>query len=256
MVHAAARAYRTDRWADQPCRIEVCVEKDADIGGIEAVCQRNDVPYVSCRGSISVPEIWRAAQRLRRHLESGQDVVVLQIGDHDPAGLEMTRDIDERLHLFVGAEQSRIVGNRVAEKLRAETDDVEALVESLPAEVRQRLWDEARQEVGAEQWGQLEIRRIALTYYQVLAFNPPPNPAQHSHAPFKRYAAETGLDESWELDALDPVVLQDLIQEEIDQIRDAQRWEQATAAMEDQRQLLAAVAERWQDVIRLVEATS
>jgi hypothetical protein len=33
-------------------------------------------------------------------LEAGQDVVVLHLGDHDPSGLDMTRDLRDRLSLY------------------------------------------------------------------------------------------------------------------------------------------------------------
>jgi len=55
------------------------------------------VPYFSCRGYTSQSELWRGAQRM---IEYGVPTVVIHLGDHDPSGKDMTRDIEERLQLF------------------------------------------------------------------------------------------------------------------------------------------------------------
>ena len=44
--------------------------------------------------------MWGAAQRLIGHEKAGRDTVVVHLGDHDPSGLDMTRDIQERLEMF------------------------------------------------------------------------------------------------------------------------------------------------------------
>jgi hypothetical protein len=102
VVRSAARGYDRDRWEGQPTRLEVWIEKDALVGVIENVCERNDVPYFSCRGYTSQSEIWGAAQRLEGYLSEDEceNVVVLHLGDHDPSGIDMTRDITDRLSLF------------------------------------------------------------------------------------------------------------------------------------------------------------
>jgi hypothetical protein len=249
IVEAVARQFRTDRWADQPCRVEVWIEKDAGIGVIEAVCQRNQVPYFSCRGYTSVSEIWAGAQRLRGHLEAGQRVVVLHIGDHDPSGLDMSRDIEERMGLFIQKDQAYSIAGWVAERLQAEGhEDASGYFQALSSEKRDALWEEAYADLDAGRWGDLEIRRIALNYDQVEQYQPPPNPAKTTDARFRRYVEDTGLDESWELDALDPVVLQNLIEDTIGSLRDAERWDAATERMESQRRLLQEAADRWTEV--------
>ncbi|GAA4100767.1 hypothetical protein [Nonomuraea soli] len=100
IVDAVAHQYRTERWANQEHRVEVWIEKDALVGVIAGVCQRYDVDYFSCRGYTSQSELWGAAQRLMRYEKAGQDTVIIHLGDHDPSGVDMTRDIDERLALF------------------------------------------------------------------------------------------------------------------------------------------------------------
>jgi len=58
---------------------------------------------------------------------------------------------------------------------------------------------------------------------QVDEFNPPPNPAKVTDSRFDAYVLEHG-DESWELDALEPAVLADLIRTEILAVRDDEKW--------------------------------
>lgn len=210
LMEAAASQYKPDRWADQNARVEVWIEKDAGIGVIDSVCASNDVPYFSCRGYTSASELWSAAQRIRRQLDGGQDVVILHIGDHDPSGLDMSRDIEARLSLFIRTDQ---------------------------------------RERGTLHGGSLlTVQRIALNYDQVERYSPPPNPAKTTDARYQRYVEETGLRDSWELDALDPEVLQALIQGEIDAWRDAARWAAVTEQMETARALLRQAAGRWQSV--------
>ena len=103
VIDSAAYGYRTDRWANQGHRVEVWIEKDALVGVIANACNRLDVPFFSCRGYTSQSELWGAGQRLARYSRLGQDPIVIHLGDHDPSGIDMTRDIGDRLALF-GAE--------------------------------------------------------------------------------------------------------------------------------------------------------
>lgn len=100
IVSAVAAQFRIDKWATQPLRIEVWIEKDALIGVIEGVCRELDVSYFSCRGYTSQSEMWVAAQRLAGFESDGQRTLILHFGDHDPSGKDMSRDIQDRLALF------------------------------------------------------------------------------------------------------------------------------------------------------------
>lgn len=105
VIRSAARGYHEALWAGQDRRVEVWIEKDALVGVIEAPCQTWDVPFFSCRGYTSQSEVWVAARRLEGYLDDGaSEVVILHLGDHDPSGLDMTRDIEDRLRLFLGGD--------------------------------------------------------------------------------------------------------------------------------------------------------
>lgn len=97
VVNSAARGYHKNLWEDQDEQVEVWIEKDALVGVAERVCQKWDVPLLSCRGYTSQSELWRSAQR---HKDYGVPVTVLHFGDHDPSGIDMTRDVQDRLSMF------------------------------------------------------------------------------------------------------------------------------------------------------------
>ncbi len=177
IVRDCVDAFQIDKWSNQPERVEVWIEKDALVGVIETVCRRNDVPYFSCRGYTSQSEMWGAGQRI---INYGVPTTIIHLGDHDPSGIDMSRDILDRLVEFV----------------QMESDDAP------------------------------EIHRIALNMDQVDEHKPPPNPAKITDSRFESYKAKHG-DESWELDALQPSVIEELIIQAINGHRDATLWEEA-----------------------------
>jgi hypothetical protein len=102
IIDSAARSYAVDMWKNQSYRPEVWIEKDALLGVIEGVCTDNDVPFFSCRGYTSQSEMWRAARRFRRYSQEGHVPVVIHLGDHDPSGMDMSRDILDRIRCTFG----------------------------------------------------------------------------------------------------------------------------------------------------------
>jgi len=101
LISACADQFRHDKWRDQPYRPEVWIEKDALVGVIEGVCQELDVPFFSCRGYTSQSEMWGAAMRMVKHSRNKQKPYVIHLGDHDPSGQDMSRDIEARLSMFL-----------------------------------------------------------------------------------------------------------------------------------------------------------
>jgi hypothetical protein len=103
IMETVASAFRIDKWETQPFRPEIWIEKEALEGVFERVCRRLDVPLFACRGYTSQSEMWRAAQRLDGYAAAGQIPLIFHFGDHDPSGVDMSRDIEDRLSLFSGA---------------------------------------------------------------------------------------------------------------------------------------------------------
>lgn len=102
IVESCADQFRFDRWASQPNYVECWFEKDALMGVFERAANAIRVPYLSCRGYPSDSEVWGSARRIKGMMGGGQKAIVLHFGDHDPSGIDMTRDIEDRLRLFSG----------------------------------------------------------------------------------------------------------------------------------------------------------
>jgi hypothetical protein len=97
---------------------------------------------------------------------------------------------------------------------------------------------------------EFEFRRIALNMDQVEQYNPPPNPAKITDSRARGddgYIARYGHS-SWELDALSPSVIADLIEREITPEIDQDRWDEVIEAEDRDRELLAGVRDHWKRI--------
>jgi len=200
--------YAEDLWLDQDNYCEVWIEKDALIGVIERPCDKWRVPYYSCRGYGSQSEMYEAGKRLKLAIEHDKRVTVLCLSDHDPSGLDMTKDIEARLRMFT--------------------------------------------EQHDEDSGMLTIERVALNIDQVRAYDPPPNPAKDTDSRFAGYAFEFG-DESWELDSLDPEVIDGLVEAAILNLVDIDKFNAAGNIEADNRHRLSNVANHFNELSRFIE---
>lgn len=206
IIEAAAQSFALDKWVGQNRRVEVWIEKDALLGVIEEVCGDLDVAFFSCRGYTSQSEMWDAAQRLIRYSRNDQHPLILHLGDHDPSGIDMTRDIRDRLELFM------------------EHHGVESA----------------------------EVKRIALNWDQVQQYNPPPNPAKITDSRATKYIERFGVS-SWELDALEPTVLIDLIRSSVESVMDRTKWDGRVKKQEHHRELLSEASSKWPEVATFLE---
>ncbi len=91
------------------------------------------------------------------------------------------------------------------------------------------------------------IKRIALNMDQVEQYNPPPNPAKTTDSRAWGYIDKFGLD-SWELDALKPKVIEDLIRDELKQLIDDDEWNAIDQRIENHRETLGTIADNYEDV--------
>lgn len=98
IIRAAINQYAIDTRVSQPNYIEVWVEKEALVDIVAKACRPLDVPYFACRGYVSQSEMWAAARRFINH--EGQTPYIIHLGDHDPSGVDMTRDIEDRMEMF------------------------------------------------------------------------------------------------------------------------------------------------------------
>jgi hypothetical protein len=192
-----AAGYCIDLWEGQEYRPEIWIEKDALIGVIEPACGRWRIPYFACRGYTSQSEQYRAGKRFQRYAHNGYTPLILHFGDHDPSGIDMTRDNSDRVELFA--------------------------------------------EMG------VEVKRMALNMDQVEQYNPPPNPAKETDSRAAGYIEQYG-DESWELDALDPKVIDALIEGAIQEIVDHDKWAEMQEREEREQDQLKDVVNNWDGI--------
>lgn len=172
ILQAAAEQFALDSLKGQEVYIECWVEKDALSEIVKRAADEYQVPVMVNRGYGSVSMIYDAYKRITKAYKDGAErAVILYLGDHDPSGLDMIRDIqarlDEMLVTFYG------IGDFT-----------------------------------------LEVAPLALTTEQVNEYNPPPNPAKFSDPRAGWYMENFGTT-SWEVDALEPRVLNTLITEGI-----------------------------------------
>lgn len=197
MIDSAAYSYHLDHWKGQRHYVEVWVEKDALVGIVGQICNRLDVSYFSCRGYVSQSEMWGAARRLIRRQDNGQRIVLLHLGDHDPSGKDMSRDIVDRLDMF-GAYDIR-------------------------------------------------FQRLALNMDQIEQYNPPPNPTKLTDSRATGYIDKYGY-ECWELDALEPQIISDLIGSNVKKYRDDGLYYKVINQEREEKAMLEDLAENWPNI--------
>jgi len=101
LVESALRAYRLPRWEGQDNYVELWVEKQALAGVLEPLAREFHVTLMVNKGYSSQSAMHESAERF---ITNGQDQdrspVLLYLGDHDPSGEDMVRDIADRLGMF------------------------------------------------------------------------------------------------------------------------------------------------------------
>lgn len=93
----------------------------------------------------------------------------------------------------------------------------------------------------------IRVNRVALNMDQVKKYNPPPNPAKLTDSRSNAYVEEFG-DESWELDALSPEIMEELVRDAVLEVRDEDMWEETGRAQDKGRGELKQVAEKWDEL--------
>lgn len=101
IIKQAANQFRLDLWKTQNNYVEVMVEKQALEGVLIPVCLQWGVRFTANKGYSSSSTLYETGKRLAA-MSPQKKCYILYLGDHDPSGLDMTRDIQERLTMFSG----------------------------------------------------------------------------------------------------------------------------------------------------------
>jgi hypothetical protein len=199
ILEACASSFHMDMWENQEHRVMIIVEKEALAGVMQRICHELSMPMLAARGYPSVTVIRDLALgKIRSAARAGQRVKILHLGDHDPSGLDMTRDLEDRLRIFQPG----------------------------------FAWS---------------IQRIALNMDQVDEKGLPENPAKTTDSRFAQYAERFG-ESSWELDALEPQYLVDLVRKHAEEFIDQDAWAAKEAEIAAVKEKLSWVAENFDNL--------
>lgn len=100
LVESALSAYRLPRWEGQENYVELWVEKDALSGVLSPLSRKHHVTLMVNRGYSSQSAMFESASRFKDAIEDGKKATLLYLGDLDPSGEDMVRDVRDRLALF------------------------------------------------------------------------------------------------------------------------------------------------------------
>ena len=107
-----AQTYRRALWQNQTGLVEIWCEKEALAGVIYEVTAEWDVPLMVVRGYPSLSFLYNAALELQNATVSGKHSHIFYLGDYDPSGLDIYRQIVDDLHGF--APEAQMTMERVA----------------------------------------------------------------------------------------------------------------------------------------------
>lgn len=167
--------YRLNRQLGQPVCMEIWSEKDAISSILKRVSSEFQIRLVVNRGYSSSSAFYTAYERIVEALNDNREFYIFYFGDHDPSGLDMVRDIQERLDFML--------------ENGTQLDDVG----------RERFEN-----------GAFKVMQVGLTMKQIKQYAPPENPAKLDDPRAAEYVAKFGP-VSWEVDALKPQVIIDIV---------------------------------------------
>lgn len=214
-----------DRWIGQDTFVSVWVEKDALADIVENTCNPLGVSWFACRGYPSVSALW-AWLKHADGIINGNCKEYMQYR-YDDEGRLLRRE--RQGPAFEATATSATVlyfGDHDPdgwEIPRSAERNLHTLMGTYDKEIP------------------LTFKRIALNMDQIQQYKPPPFEAKMTSARYRGYVDEHDTDEAWELDALDPEVLRDLIQDEVGQLFDEDVHEENEARV---REVRAEVTDR------------
>lgn len=219
--------FRINRQENQKNHVELWTEKDALSGIFKVTTEKYHIQLVVNKGYSSSSAIYLAYSRLIRKINNEGTVTILYFGDHDPSGLDMIRDIRERLLFFICS------GTRIKDVIRWEANEwyrvqglsIYDLVDHYSVS------DKILKNMGEDSFDQklfeasillaylvekniFKILPIGLTMDQIQKYNLPPNPAKMTDSRANSYIEKFG-NISWEVDALNPEILTEIVEQHI-----------------------------------------
>lgn len=192
LLQDSANLYRRDLMRSQAVAIQLWAESDSIGSVIAEVADRYTIPTFIGRGYGARGYLWSAARDAVAAMEAGKYVSILHVGDHDPSGEDIFRDVEQTLRLYAEAVRSGVPVATVRRWLREDARDSQHLL---------RDWTS---------W--LEVERLALTPAQIVEFNLPVRPPKASDARTARFTGVGAVEvEALPVDALLAIVEQGIV---------------------------------------------
>jgi hypothetical protein len=204
------QAYRLDFWAGLPHHVEVFVEKDAVAGTVQPVTAEYDIRLRVCRGYCSlsfageIADLWAEVEK---------PIFAYYLGDYDPSGFDLERDLREKLTRYSGRGVWWCAGDGPASKVGNGRSDV--------------FW--VRLAVTAEDFADFDLVRL---------------PVKEKDRRAKRFLEEHGNDCA-EVDALPPSELRRRVHEAIETHIDQERWARLQEVERLEQETLQAAVNGW-----------
>lgn len=240
LMDSAIAQYAKPRMKGQDNYLEVWVEKDALSGVLSIVTEEYHVPILVNRGYSSVSAIYDSYNRFKKAMEAGQKIKILYLGDFDPSGMDMIRDVTHRPLEMLLAKAYDIIHKVYREWLDKDEEENDGdgfrdLYDDYEGDSDCHLDPEDIDDYEEGEaprfspWkafikSRFEVIPIALTREQIIKYKPPPNPAKKTDPRAKKFIKEHGS-QSWEVDALRPEVLNQLLRDAILSLIDEAKYE-------------------------------
>lgn len=226
LIESAVHSYRLPRWSNQDRYVELFCEKQAMESVLKPVAQKFHIYFGVNKGYSSASTMYDLAQRVKEQIENGKKAIVLYLGDHDASGLDMVRDIRERITEFLLNGDSPVLSKELDPYNDAPTGcycDHDGTVMDIE--------------------DKFEVIPLALNMTQIKQYNPPPNPAKMTDPRAKWYIQKYG-NKSWELDALEPKVLMQIAEDGIEEHMDLDKYNAWIQREKDEKQALKEFGEK------------
>lgn len=229
-----ATLYRRDLMRQQSVAIQLWAESDSIGSVIAPLADQYCVPTFIGRGYAARGYLWSAAKDAITAYESGKTVHILHVGDHDPSGEDIFRDVESTLRLYSMAidERQTVTGLRRYMQ-QACMGDADLYDWELRAQSR---------------W--LSVDRLALTPDQVEAFHLPIRPPKASDVRTAKFTGKGAV----EVEALPVEALLGIVERAIVDLIDVHALAIAEQAEESERAIAMRIAST--PVERLVQAGS
>jgi hypothetical protein len=232
--------YKLNRQHGQSVYVELWSEKDALSGILSKSTNKYHIQLVINKGYTSSSAAYKAYERVVAAIENGQSVKILYFGDHDPSGLDMIRDIRERLLHFLSA------GTKMQDENGLHTwwdeghfnvHDVLAWIDNNTSVDSYKLYEKFnegdedatedyiryRRLMYIEDQNLFEVVPIGLTMEQIKKYKLPPNPTKMTDSRSSEYIKKFGKT-CWEVDALKPDVLRRIVETNIEGVIDVDMY--------------------------------